>query len=281
MERPGPRLVNSNSSHPDAAAQPVLLLHCSASSGKQWDELAGALATRYRAFTPDLYGYGAARPWSGPGPLKLSAEAGLAAAALPAEARDVHVVGHSYGGAVALRFAVEQPWRVKSLTLIEPVAFHTLREGGVVERRLLDAVQRVAASVIKATLTGDYHAAMHRFVDYWSGAGAWDRAWPETRQWLSRHAPKVVLDFHAAISERTALDTYRRRFTFPVRIMRGELSPEPTRRIAELLSARILGASLTTIPGAGHMLPLTHPMQMHAAAIAHITAARPYGRSAA
>lgn len=281
LHHAGVRLVNSNSSNPEAAAQPVLLLHCSASSGKQWDKLAGALGDRYRAYAPDLHGYGAAQPWVGPGSLKLSAEAALAADELSAEPGDVHVVGHSYGGAVALRFAVEQPWRVRSLTLIEPVAFHTLREGGARDRRLLDSVQRVAASVIKALLTGDYHAAMQRFVDYWSGAGAWDRAWPETRQWLSRHAPKVVLDFHAAINERTSLDTYRRRFTVPVRIMRGELSPEPTRRIAELLSESIPGASLTTIPGAGHMLPLTHPEQVTAAVFKHIEATQPGGRRAA
>lgn len=273
--------MSNNSSSPQAAAQPVLLLHCSASSGKQWDKLAGALGDRYRAYAPDLHGYGAAQPWSGPGPLKLSAEASLAADALPAEAGDVHVVGHSYGGAVALRFAVEQSRRVKSLTLIEPVAFHTLRDGGAGDRSLFDSVQRIAASVIKAMLTGDYHAAMQRFVDYWSGAGAWDNAWPETRQWLSRHAPKVVLDFHAAINERASLDTYRRRFTFPVRIMRGELSPEPTRRIAELLSERIPGASLSTISGAGHMLPLTHPEQVIAAVFNHIEGTHPGGRRAA
>lgn len=281
MPDSGLGLVHRNSTTPEAPAEPVLLLHCSASSGKQWDELAGALGNRYRTYAPDLHGYGAAQPWSGPGPLKLSAEAGLAAAALPAEAGDVHVVGHSYGGAVALRFAVEQPRRVKSLTLIEPVAFHTLREAGARDRCLLDSVQRLAASVIKAMVTGDYHAAMQRFVDYWSGAGAWDRAWPETRQWLSRHAPKVVLDFHAAVNERAALDTYRRRFTFPIRIMRGELSPEPTRRIAELLSDRIPAASLTTIPGAGHMLPLTHPEPVTAAVFNQIGAAHAGERRAA
>lgn len=268
------KLVDHAFPDPRIAAPPVLLLHCSASSGRQWDRLAGALGDGYQPVAPDLYGYGDTEPWPGPGTLSLAAEAALAEAALPGDSDDVHVVGHSYGGAVALRFAVEQPWRVKSLTLIEPVAFHTLREGGAADRRLLDSVHRVAASVARGVLTGDYQGAMGRFVDYWSGDGAWQRTKPETRHRLGRHAPKVVLDFHAAVNEPATLDTYARRFGFPVAILRGERSPEPTRRIADLLSERIANASLSTVPGAGHMLPLTHPEQVNETIAAHIRNAR-------
>jgi len=273
--------VNSLSAAPQSSGQAVLLLHCSASSGRQWDGLVGSLPQQFLPCAPDLYGYGAAARWSGPGRINLSAEARLAAEALPADARKLHLVGHSYGGAVALRLALEQPWRVQSLTLIEPVAFHTLKEGGRPEKRLLDSVHRIAASVIRHTLTGDYQRAMKGFVDYWSGEGAWHLASPSTRQRLGAHAPKVVLDFHAAISEQTPLETYRGRFDFPVRLVRGELSPQPTRRIAELLSERILGASLTTIPGAGHMLPLTHPEQVNAAIISQLAESGESGLRAA
>ena len=149
------------------------------------------------------------------------------------------------------------------------------------DKRALDSVHRFAASVIKATMTGDYHGAMGRFVDYWSGEGAWRRTRPETRQRLAGHASKVVLDFHAAVNERTPLKTYDRSFNFPVRILRGELSPEPTRRVAALLSERIPGASLSTIPRAGHMLPLTHPEPVNAAIIAHMQSTGPVRRRAA
>ncbi len=273
--------MSSISSNAEPATPPVLLLHSSASSGRQWDGLVDALAGGSAAIAPDLYGYGRAPSWTGPGPLNLSAEAGRVAADIPAAVREIHVVGHSYGGAVALRLAVEQPWRVRSLTLIEPVAFHVLREGSQAERRLLDSVHRIAAKVIRGTLTGDYHRAMGQFVDYWNGTGAWKRTRPEVRERLSRHAPKVVLDFHAAINENTSLDGYRRRFDFPVAVLRGELSPAPTRRIAALLSERILGASLTTVPGAGHMLPITHPGRVNAAVVSHIERNRLHGESRA
>lgn len=232
------------------------------------------LGRRFEVTAPDLYGYGDAPSWSGPGNLSLSDEAARAASALPRDADPVHVVGHSYGGAVALRLAIEHSRRVRSLTLIEPVAFHTLRKGDVEDRRLLECVRDVAAEMIEGVVWGDYHAAMERFIDYWNSPGAWRRLATEARERLSRHAPKVVLDFHAAINERASFTRYRSRLRFPVLVLHGGLSPQPARRVAEILSQNIPGARLATVPGAGHMLPFSHAQEVGAAVIQHI-AGRP------
>lgn len=264
--------MNKLASSNRAAARSVLMLHCSASSGRQWEGLAAELADRYHVHAPDLHGYGAADPWVGPGPLTLTAEAGRAVRELPAPGSALHVVGHSYGGAVALRLAIEQPRRVRSLILVEPVAFHVLRKGRRVDRRLLDTVQHLAAAVSRGVVTGDYYQAMARFVNFWNGEGAWARISPETRPRLSRHAPKVALDFHAAVNERATLGAYRRRFRFPVLIIRGSLSPRPTYRIAEMLNEALPGSRLATIAEAGHMLPLSHPEHVNRAIVEHIEA---------
>lgn len=240
-------------------AEPVLMLHCSAACGGQWDGLARSLGDGGRVIAPDLHGYGDAGPWCGPGPLSLAVEAERAVAAIPGDDPAAHVVGHSYGGAVALRLAVARHSRMRSLTLMEPVAFHVLRQGNSRDRRLLGAVQRVAGIVIEGVLSGDYHGAMMHFVDYWNGEGAWEALNPETRHRFICLAPKVVLDFHAAMNEDTSLHTYRSLFRFPVRLVRGDRSPEPVRRVAELLTEHIDGAALVTVAGAGHMLPLSHP----------------------
>lgn len=244
-----------------AGAGPVLLLHCSAGSGRQWEGLVRALEGDRYAIAPDLYGYGEAGPWPGPGPITLSAEAARAVDAVAAEAEPLDVVGHSYGGAVALRLAMEQARRIRSLTLIEPVAFHVLRHGPARDRRLLGSVHRIAAAMIEGVLSGDYQAAMQCFVDYWNGDGAWAATDPAARRRIARHAPKIVLDFHAAINEETTPAEYGGAFSFPVRIMRGNRSPEPARRVAELLGEHIPGARLVTVAGAGHMLPLSHPAE--------------------
>lgn len=259
---------------------PVLLLHCSASSGRQWDGLAAMLDGGLRPVAPDLHGYGEAPAWTGPGALSLAAEAARASASLPADA-SFHLVGHSYGGAVALRLAVEQPWRVHSLTLIEPVAFHALQRGTVEDRRLLGSVRKVADKVIEGVLSGDYQQAMETFVDYWSGPGAWNRIDADARRRFARYAPKVVLDFHAAINDDTPVDRYRSHISCPVQLIRGERSPAPARRIAGLLSETINGARLDTVAGAGHMLPVTHPDAVNGAILGHIRDSVDLGRRAA
>lgn len=260
---------------------PVLLLHCSAGSGRQWDRLAALLDGRFRAIAPDLIGYGKSPAWSGSRPLTLADEAARAASSLPADGAPIHVVGHSYGGAVALRLAADQPRRVRSLTLIEPVAFHTLREGDTCDRALLWSVQAVASDVAAGALSGDYYRSMGRFVDYWNGKGAWMQAGPDARRKLSRHVPKLVLDFYASVNEEMLLDAYRERCSFPVTVVRGECSPRPTRRIAELLNERITRSRLVTVPGAGHMLPFTHADAVDTAVLEQVEGRAEGGRRAA
>ena len=162
--------------------EPVVALHSSAASGAQWRALGERIGDRFLLLAPDLYGYGATDPWPGHGPLTLADEAALVSALTAAECGGpFHLVGHSYGGAVALRFAVDHPERLRSLTLIEPVAFHLLRGRGAADGALFAEVCALADAVSAAALSGDYAGGMTRFVDYWNGAGAWAAIRPEAR----------------------------------------------------------------------------------------------------
>src|SRR5512138_3457520 len=102
--------------------QPVILLHCSGSSGAQWRTLASTLEARHLVAAPDLIGYGSAAPWTGRAPFSLAQEAGPILSLIGTLGEPVHLVGHSYGGAVALHIALTRPELVRSLTLIEPAA---------------------------------------------------------------------------------------------------------------------------------------------------------------
>ena len=151
----------------------ILLLHCSGSSGAQWrslkEKLGEKLGKRYRVLTPDLIGYGQAAPWAGQGEFSLAQEA--AALRLPDE--PFHLVGHSYGGGVALHIARTRPELILSLTLIEPSAFHLLRGGDGIDQAALREISQVAAESQAGLATGDYLRTFGRFVDYWRGPGAW------------------------------------------------------------------------------------------------------------
>jgi pimeloyl-ACP methyl ester carboxylesterase len=246
-----------------------------ASSGAQWRSLTEALAKRRRVLVPDLYGYGETDPWPGEGRFALAHEAGLADAvvadAVLAPGRGpLHLVGHSYGAAVALRFAM-QPERLLSLVLIEPVAFHLLREDGAdpADRRLFQEVTELASLVSNATACGDYCGAMACFVDYWNGDGAWLRTKPELQAALARRIPKVALDFRARMTELTPGAAYGR-IAVPTLVLCGTRSPRPTQRIAELVAESLPVSRPQRIEGAGHMLPVTHKEAVNAILAAHL-----------
>jgi pimeloyl-ACP methyl ester carboxylesterase len=251
------------------AGQPILLLHSSASSGAQWRELRARLETRCRVLTLDLYGCGKTDPWPGHRALTLADEARLAEAVIRRCPERVHLVGHSYGGAVALRVALHRPERLRGLTLIEPVAFNLLREGDEGERALLGEVAEVAAAVAEGARTGDTWGAMACFVDYWNGAGAWSRSQFGTRAALSRCAYKVAQDFHAVVGDPTPRVAYCW-LRSPTLLVGGEASPAPVRRVSELLAETLPKARQVVLENAGHMLPLTHAETLAALIRGHL-----------
>ena len=93
----------------------VLLLHGSASSSAMWRKAIGALQPLYRTVAPDLIGYGQSAPWTGGAAFTLDAERRALKSLLPCCER-FHLVGYSYGGAVALQMALHNPVRVNTLT---------------------------------------------------------------------------------------------------------------------------------------------------------------------
>jgi len=254
------------------SGETVLLLHSSAGSSAQWRTLTETLQTRCRVLAPDLYGYGQSDPRPGRGLPGLADEVALADAVLAQTPGPVHLVGHSYGAAAALRFAVERPRRLLSLTLIEPVAFHLMcgAPEGTAEHGLFREVAALAADVTRSAEDGDGRRGMAHFIDYWNGPGAWMRMRPELQSALARLAPRVALDFRAAMTDATRLRALRG-IAVPTLVMRGSASPWPTRRIAALVAQVLPYARLQTVEGAGHMLPLTHAEIVDAAIAEHLS----------
>src|SRR6202022_1072950 len=149
----------------------VIALHCSLSSGHQWARLAEELASRHQVITPDISGYG-----SNPGPFvlptTLAEEVDLLSDRLGEAIGPIHLVGHSYGGAIAFKIATDSPLasRVRSLTLIEPVLPTILLENGS-DRRLHEHFVRLAHAVYEDLLNGSSLEAMEKFLAFWKGSG--------------------------------------------------------------------------------------------------------------
>lgn len=109
-------------SGPDSG-RPVVFLHGNASSSRFYAEFLAALPDEYRAIAPDMRGYGESerRPIDATRGLRDFAE-DVRDLVTTLELDRPAFVGWSTGGGVAMRYAIEHPDDVASLTLINPVS---------------------------------------------------------------------------------------------------------------------------------------------------------------
>lgn len=240
----------------------VVCIHSSASSSAQWRPLMDRLADRYRTLAVDLYGSGKSPAWPAARPLSLADEVALLEPVFAAAGGRFHLVGHSYGGAVALEAARAEPGRIASLVLFEPVLFSVL----VAEDPAQPAAREIAAvrdDTIAALEGGDPRAAGARFVDYWMGSDAW-AAMPEPRREALAGAMRAVrAEWDAAFSDPTPLVAYAE-LDVPVIYMTGSQSPASSRAVARLLTKVLPRVTTVEIEGVGHMGPVTHSEQINA-----------------
>ena len=266
--------MNVNMVYPPRPARRgrVIALHCSGGGASQWRYLAEALGGRYEVLAPEHYGCESTGPWTGEHAFTLADEAAQAIALIDRSDDKVHLVGHSYGGGVALNVALARPDRIASMALYEPSAFHLLRQMGERGAEPYAEITGVARRICQGVVTGDYRGAVAGFVDYWNGPGSWNALRPSVQKALIRWAPKGPLDFRALIDDPTPAVAYRA-LKFPVLILRGEHAPAPTRVIAEGLAELLPARRLVDIAGAGHMGPLTHAPEVSALIVRHIVEA--------
>lgn len=240
----------------DGAGRPVLLLHATASGAMQWRGLAECLRGRYRVVAANLPGYGGSvRSRRDPG---LAGHAAVVRAVADRCGEPVHLVGHSFGGAVALKAAMAMPDAVRSLTVIEPVAFNVLRFGGGADRQLAREVDALAGLIGACVADDAPAAALAHFVDFWNGQGAWSVLPAWTRAHLAAQVGAIIDDFAAGRGEAWSAEACKA-IERPTLALMGMQSKPHSQRVTELVAEFIPGARLHMVLDAGHMLPLTHP----------------------
>jgi pimeloyl-ACP methyl ester carboxylesterase len=245
-----------NLPRPHARRESVICLHSSGASGRQWDALAAPLSAQFEVLTPDLLSYGTRTPWPTGTPVSLTDEANALAPLLDGRPGGVHLLGHSYGASVALQIALRWPARVRSLTLYEPVRF-ALLFGDADTAGAGEQIVSIGRRIGFAVLSGRHHAAAAMFVDYWSGDGTWDAMPTGRRDALAARMPKIQAEFEALFADRVPLAAYER-LDMPVRLLRGDRSPLPARMVVGRLGWQLAHADVVTLPGLGHMGPVTH-----------------------
>ena len=238
------------------AGEPIVFLHCSSGSSGAWAPVMNQLGRDYLVLAPDLLGYGRSAPWRRDVPLAADGELGVLEAVLDVAGRPIHLVGHSYGGTVALSAARRFPRWVASLTLIEPVAFHLLRRADEPDgwREIAALAERHLALVGE----GRDAAAAEAFVTYWTGPKAWQQMPDTARDSAVRSAVKVAAEWRLMFASEDDLDAIAG-IKAPTLLICGGRTRTPARRVVDILRQALPHTRHHEIAGAGHMSPLTHP----------------------
>ena len=232
---------------------PLLLIHGDLANGRHaWKYQLESLSDAHRLIVPDRRGYGNSP--EAPRPYTVASEADdMADLADMLGLEAFHLVGHSYGGLIAIELAGRMPERILSLHLIEPPYFDLLADDPQIRsvcmrfRRIFENSASLAAEQIAEAFFGallDEAALQHmKSLPVWTMLAAEGKRLVHTQ--FPGDYPSGALQL---------LEHY----TGIIQIYTGGRSHPVLRRLAAVLSQRIPASRLIDIPDAYHDVQRVH-----------------------
>ncbi len=243
------------------SGDPVVLIHGLSLDTSMWDPQWPELSREFRAIRYDMRGFGGSTV-----PRASYSHCDDLLGLLDfLDARPAHIVGLSMGGRVALRFALDQPQAVKSLTLIDSAL-----EG----HSWTAAWSQKMREITEAAANGGPAAAKQLWLAHELFAPA-------------RRDPRLAAALAAMVGRYTAwhwsnVDPVRKAqspaseslpmLRCPTQVLLGELDLPDFAAIAQRLAATIPQATLHIIPGAGHMANMEAPAAVNELLLKHLRA---------
>jgi lipase len=250
-------------------ARPVLALHCSLAHSGAWsglvDQLSGVTVSAL-----DQPGHGRAVDWDGVTDLHgLTTRISIEMAETLGLGDPIDIMGHSFGATVALRIALERPDLVRSLVLIEPPLFAAAWAGGstafapfreehlLVAQALSDGRREDAAAM--------FHAIWGNGADFVTLPARQQHYMIDRIHFIAAQNP-FLLEDAAGLLRYMGLES----IGVPVLMVEGAMSPTIVSAVQDELARRLPQVIRLVVPGAGHMVPISHPAVVAEAVMAHL-----------
>ena len=251
--------------------RPVLALHCSLAHAGAWSGLAALLqGVTITAF--DQPGHGRAPEWDGAQEIhSLTTGIAISLAEAIGDGKPIDLLGHSFGGTVALRIALERPDLVRSLVLVEPVLFAAARASG---HAAFSPFKDSHMAFLQRLAEGQRDEAAALFHTSWGGGEALSELPERQRRYIIDRIHHIAAQNPVLVQDAAGLLAYMRLESLgvPVLLVEGGASPPIIDAIMEELARRIPQTHRLVVPGAGHMVPITHADAVAPAVQAHLDA---------
>ncbi|MFF3255869.1 alpha/beta fold hydrolase [Actinacidiphila glaucinigra] len=234
---------------------PVVLVHAGVADHRMWDDIVPGLAAHHTVIRYDMRGFGQSPPPAGP----FSEHDDLRRVLDHFGHERAHLVGASFGGRVALDFALAHPARVRSLAVFAPPwpGYDW-------------SPQMIAydAAETEALAAGDLDAAVRVNLDMWLYGPARGRD-----DVPAASADRLRGQMRTALSHQGAVEAHSRgradgdvaTLSVPTLVGVGLLDVPDFQDIARRYAATIPGATLVEFPAAAHLVAVDAPADVTAA----------------
>lgn len=236
------------------AGAPVLMIQGVGVAHTGWRPQVDALAREFNCITFDNRGIGGSQP-AETKHLTVTQMAQDARAVLDAEQiAAAHIVGHSLGGLIALQLALDQPERVRSLSLICTFPGGTL--AAPLTPRLLWLGMRTRVGTRLMRRRSFLRLVMPRRLQY--DAAEWAQRMSELFGHDIADQPPIATAQLRALRRANCEPRLGELSSMPTLIVTGADDPIAPPRAGRAMHAGLSGSNYVEMPDASHSLPLTH-----------------------
>lgn len=240
--------------------RPALAIHCTLGASGLWKPVLEPLGDQITATAFDQPNHGQSAGWDATGAEPGAFQKLVTQIAASFIDRPIDLLGHSFGASVALRIAAAAPEAIRTLTLVEPVLFAALPQSDT-EWQALRAKQDHLEEMIAA---GDLERAARAFMNDWGAGQPWETIPEHHRARFIQQMPMVGNISSANFEDpgQIAREGGIEAIDAPVMIVHGDRSPPIIPPVCAAIAERLQDVGTACIPGAGHMIPATHPAQL-------------------
>jgi pimeloyl-ACP methyl ester carboxylesterase len=245
----------------------IVFVPGSFSTGSSWRGITTPLSKRFRTITTSLCGYGKTQERRLPGGNFIEDEMNVLETVLTQVNAPAHVVAHSYGGFVALAFAMRRPGRMLSLTLLEPTWFDLLSQCN--EPELNQEVRSLVDRYTKEWKAGN-HVAVSSIIDFYGGSGTFDGYSDPVKEKLISQTASNILDWQTGFSSNLRMSEIES-IQVPVHVICGSESHMAMKRSNQLLVDHLPNSDIQMLEGANHFMIGTHTEELATVIERHIS----------
>jgi pimeloyl-ACP methyl ester carboxylesterase len=247
----------------------IVLVPGSCSTGAAWRPIIGEWNGQFRCVTTSLLGYGGTSERRTADDASIFYEAEILESVIRKAGGRVHVVGHSFGGGIALVVALRKRVPLASLTIVEAPAVEILRAMG--EHDHFRAFRDMTNEYFTSLENGNKEA-IATMIDFFGGAGTF-AAWPpRLREYAVKTTHVNILDWASAYGFPISPAALAK-IDVPTAILCGGESHPAVYRANELLSECIPGASFAAIEEAAHFMIGTYAKKVARLIVQHVNKA--------